>query len=69
MAKATLAEDTAQAIIQYIIDNHLKPGDKLPTEPVFMEKLMSSTARNEPKERERCSTSIIIPPYFIYPIL
>ena len=30
MAKATLAEDTAQAIIQYIIDNHLKPGDKLP---------------------------------------
>ena len=39
MAKATLAEDTAQSIIQYILDNHLKPGDKLPTEPVFMEKL------------------------------
>ncbi|MCR5757385.1 MAG: FadR family transcriptional regulator [Selenomonas sp.] len=39
MAKATLAEDTAQSIIQYILENHLKPGDKLPTEPVFMEKL------------------------------
>ena len=39
MAKATLAEDTAQAIIRYIIENRLKPGDKLPTEPIFMEKL------------------------------
>lgn len=39
MAKATLAEETAQTIIRYIIDNKLMPGDKLPTEPVFMEKL------------------------------
>lgn len=39
MSKSTLAEDTAQAIINYIINNHLQPGDKLPTEPVFMERL------------------------------
>ena len=39
MAKATLAEETAQAVIRYIIDNRLLPGDKLPTEPEFMEKL------------------------------
>ncbi|SDP76454.1 FadR/GntR family transcriptional regulator [Selenomonas ruminantium] len=39
MSKSTLAEDTAQAIINYIIKNELQPGDKLPTEPVFMEKL------------------------------
>ena len=36
MAKATLAEETAQAVIRYIIDNRLLPGDKLPTEPEFM---------------------------------
>ena len=35
----TLAEETAQSIIRYIIDNRMLPGDKLPTEPVFMEKL------------------------------
>ena len=26
MAKATLAEETAQAVIRYIIDNRLLPG-------------------------------------------
>ena len=36
---ATLAEETAKSIIRYIIDKRMLPGDKLPTEPEFMEKL------------------------------